>query len=240
MRASGTMSITDARRLLAPNSGTMRAASRKLARRCLRGMHGPEQLPGCPRFRSARRPGTVPPSPRTPLAVGMAIEEMERPAAAERMQEGRRLGAAVTNRSVPPVAQSDQEGYRSRDIAAEAVGLTRGTYQNIKTAIVASENESEPNEVREVARDVLDRIDRGEPIRPNVERIKTARQQGSAPPEPTPVETTKRASDPRADTPRLSPRLTPPAHPGPAPPTPAPSGIASVLPLAVRAGLGGT
>ena len=72
--------------------------------------------------------------PTEAAALGMAIEEMEKPAAFARMTEGR-------NQHSEPSAPGSRglDDVRPRDIAAEAAGLSRATFVQIKTAIVASE-----------------------------------------------------------------------------------------------------
>ncbi len=64
----------------------------------------------------------------------MAIEQMEKPAAEIRRAEGQARGRE-SRWSDGSGHRSPEPEIRTRDIAAEAVGLTRGTYVNIKTAI---------------------------------------------------------------------------------------------------------
>lgn len=104
--------------------------------------------------------------PSEKAALGMAIEEMEKPAAQERMLAGVAPYPVVTG----------PQGAKSRDIAAEAVGMSEPSYRRVKQALVAADNEDEPEAVREVARDVLAQIDAGAPIAPQVERIKETRR----------------------------------------------------------------
>jgi hypothetical protein len=54
--------------------------------------------------------------------------------------------------------------------------MSEATFTRVKTAILTAADESQPDEVREVARDVVHRIDAGEPIRAQVERIREARE----------------------------------------------------------------
>ncbi|MCW2165365.1 ParB/RepB/Spo0J family partition protein [Microbacterium hydrothermale] len=114
--------------------------------------------------------------PTEAALLGMAIEEIEKPAAKARQGSRNDIHSATGG---------GMSGHESREIAAEAVGLTRGTYVNIKTAITVARNEEEPQYVRDVALDALGRIDRGEPIRPNVDRIRAARAE-EPPPAPKP------------------------------------------------------
>lgn len=70
---------------------------------------------------------------------------METPAARERQAHAQ---TAPGRKASDTGGASVQEGYRSRDITAESASLSRGTYQNIKTAITAASSEDEPKEVR--------------------------------------------------------------------------------------------
>ena len=84
-------------------------------------------------------------------ALGMAIQELEAPAARERQREaGREFGKGIA--SVPgntSYAESDKWGHKSRDIAAEAVGLSPATYTRMKTLVTIAADENEHDEVRE-------------------------------------------------------------------------------------------
>ena len=76
-------------------------------------------------------PGSGLPSEAT--ALGMAIQEMEAPAARERMSSGGRLGADITNGVSSRELTPSNTGHQTRDIAAEAVGLSPSTYTRMKT-----------------------------------------------------------------------------------------------------------
>ncbi len=110
--------------------------------------------------------------PSEATALGMAIEEMEKPAAAERRASTLRQGS--TSPVVFPGTQ--REGQRSRDIAAEAVGMSGPSFTRMKTIITAAENEDLPEGVREVAREALDDIDKGASIRNRSDRVAEAKR----------------------------------------------------------------
>lgn len=131
-------------------------------------------------------------------ALGMAIQEMEAPAAAERQAEGqRRGGEAFAGRLGAPgntkPTESDKWGHKTRDIAAEAVGLSPATYTRMKTLVTTAADESAPEEVREAAREAVDAIDNGASVRSGYDRVKETRRKS----ESVTVETTtpKRAND---------------------------------------------
>lgn len=105
--------------------------------------------------------------PTEATALGMAIEEMERPAALERKRHGRPRAGELR---VP-----GPEDIRPREIAAEAIGMSEATYRRIKQMTVTADDETEPESVREIARDALEQVDQGAPVRAQVERIKEAK-----------------------------------------------------------------
>lgn len=66
--------------------------------------------------------------PSEAAALGMAIEALEKPAALQRQDDGRRRGAEVTNSGGS--GSSDPQALkalRPRDIAAEAIGMSEPT-----------------------------------------------------------------------------------------------------------------
>lgn len=79
--------------------------------------------------------------PSEATALGMAIEEMEKPAAMERMREGR------NQYSEPCVPENTGQAQRSRDIAAEAVGMSGPSFSRMKTIVTVAENEDESDDL---------------------------------------------------------------------------------------------
>lgn len=110
--------------------------------------------------------------PSESAALGMAIEEMERPAAVERMAQGGRGGPGTT--------PSENWGYKTRDVAAEAIGMGEATYRRIKNLITTADNETESEEVREAAREAVEAIDQGAPVRTQYERVKESRRKSES------------------------------------------------------------
>jgi hypothetical protein len=108
--------------------------------------------------------------PSEATALGIAIQEMEAPAARERM-----IGGKAPD-PVFPGTQGDKWGQKTRDIAAEAVGLSPATYTRMKTLVATAANETEPDEVREAAREAVEAIDRGAPVRTAYEKVKETRR----------------------------------------------------------------
>jgi ParB-like chromosome segregation protein Spo0J len=103
--------------------------------------------------------------PSEATALGMAIEEMERPL----NRPGFRSDLHGTSGSRDPEV-------RPRDIAAEAIGMSEPSYRRIKQVMKTATDENEPGEVRAAAMEALEKIDAGEPIRPHIERIRETRR----------------------------------------------------------------
>ena len=110
--------------------------------------------------------------PSEKVALGMAIEEMEKPAAMERMYEGR-------NQHSEPCVPGNT-GHRSRDTAAEAVDLSPATYTRLKTLVNLSDDEAQPVEVQDAAREALSDIDQGAPIRRGYDKVKEVRRKSES------------------------------------------------------------
>lgn len=111
--------------------------------------------------------------PAEATALGMKIEELERPAALARQAEaGKQFGRGIASGHVT----GSYEGRESREIAAEAVGMSASKYVRIKHALVTADDENENDTVRQVAREAIARINAGAPIYPQVKRIFAAKQ----------------------------------------------------------------
>lgn len=122
--------------------------------------------------------------PSEATALGIAIQEMEKPAALERMLAGK----------APSVPGNGGYGHESREIAADAVGMSPATFTRMKTLVTTASDESEPDEVREAAREAIEAIDQGAPVRGGYDKVKEIRRKT----ETVTVETEKpkRANDP--------------------------------------------
>ncbi len=125
--------------------------------------------------------------PSEATALGIAIQEMEAPAARERMLGGKAPDPVV------PGPQGDKWGHKTREIAAEAVGMSSATYRRMKTLLTTATNESEPDEVREAAREAVEAIDQGAPVRNGYDKVKEVRLRTETVSVAKPV---KRANDP--------------------------------------------
>lgn len=114
--------------------------------------------------------------PSEATALGIAIQEMEAPAARERQAHGQT--APGRNACVPgsTSVEPDKWGHKTRDIAAEAVGMSAATFARMKTLITTAADESEPEEVRKAAREAVEAIDQGAPVRNGYDRVKEVRR----------------------------------------------------------------
>lgn len=126
--------------------------------------------------------------PSEATALGIAIQEIEAPAAAER-QAATRFGGVPGNTTV----EADKWGHKTRDIAADAVGMSPATYTRMKTLVTVAADESEPGEVREAAREAVEAIDQGAPVRNGYDKVKEVRRRTESETVEKPV---KRANDP--------------------------------------------
>lgn len=113
--------------------------------------------------------------PSEATALGIAIQEMEAPAARERMASGGRIGADITNGVSSRELTPSSSGHQSRDIAADAVGMSPATYTRMKTILTTAADESQPETVRDAAREAVEAIDQGGPVRASYDKVKQAR-----------------------------------------------------------------
>lgn len=114
--------------------------------------------------------------PSESAALGMAIEEMERPAALERRNaQLKNVGASFGSRD-----PNEKDEMRPRDIAAEAIGMGEATYRRIKTVMSVANDETAPEDIRDVARDALTSIDKGASVRSEYNRVAEARRDAPA------------------------------------------------------------
>jgi ParB-like chromosome segregation protein Spo0J len=96
------------------------------------------------------------------LALGRQLEELERPKAADRQREGQEQGRVAQHSGLAPTEAKPAKGPRTgtADIVGEALGVSRGTYQRLKTVDNATRHEDEG--VRDVALEQMAKLDAGE------------------------------------------------------------------------------
>lgn len=88
------------------------------------------------------------------VSLARQIEELEKPKARERML----AGVDQTLGSTEPRVQTK----RSADVAGDAVGMSRVTYQRAKYVIDTANDDTTPPEIREVAQKAVEQMDQGE------------------------------------------------------------------------------
>lgn len=110
--------------------------------------------------------------PSERVAIGRALEELERPDARRRMEAG-------------GPSENFTEGRKgdTRDIVGGAVGWSGVTYQRARAVVEASEDESLPGEARIVAAEAVEEMDRTGKVTPAYNKVATVtnRSQTHAP-----------------------------------------------------------
>lgn len=89
-------------------------------------------------------------TPSEAVALGLALEAIEKPAAKERQQAG---GGGTGSGKLP------EPSAPVRDRVAPAVGMSPRTYEKAKAVVAAAEDKSAPADVREVAREAVEQMD---------------------------------------------------------------------------------
>lgn len=129
-------------------------------------------------------------TPSELVAIGMALEELERPKARARMADG--------GRGVRPNIPSD-----TREIVGKALGISGPTYQRAKAVVKAAQEEQAPESVRDVAREALARMDAGGGVESAFNKVRSAQKDAEGQAEPEPPEHRHDTPDNRARHPRL-------------------------------------
>lgn len=111
--------------------------------------------------------------PSEAVALGVALEALERPKAKERQVEGGRLGGKGLGQTPTPSRQNSRGGVR--EIIAPAVGMKPRTYTRAKNVIEAAEDQTLPEEVREVAKAAAADMDRTGNIHRAAEKVAQAK-----------------------------------------------------------------
>ncbi len=111
-------------------------------------------------------------SPSEWVEIGKRIEAIEKPKSVER--QGKRTDLEHGG-NFPPC-----DGGKTRDKVAEALGVSGKTYEKAKAVVAASEDETLPEPVREVAREAVKKMDATGKVDPAFKVVKEAKE---APPE---------------------------------------------------------
>lgn len=141
------------------------------------------------------------------VSLAKQIEELEKPAAAERQAEGQDAGRESRWDGSGSAEPEPKKERRAADLAGEAVGMSRITYQRAKYVLDTAEDETEEPEVREVAQAAVKQMDEGGlAVRSAQRRVNEAAGRSE-------LAITKKKSKPKADDPRLT-RPQPPKFGG--------------------------
>lgn len=120
--------------------------------------------------------------PSEKAAMGLVLETLERPKAEDRRLNGNARGGrsevdvTVTSTS-PPV----------RDVVGAQIGMSGVTYQRARAVVQAADDETQPPEVREIARQAVEQMDRTGKVAGAYRRVIEARvpkDDPGPPPEP--------------------------------------------------------
>lgn len=103
-------------------------------------------------------------TPSEKVALGLALEELERPAAAERKAEAGKANLPTSEEKFPPLTKGDRTG-KVYDLVGEAVGMSGPTYKRAK-AVVRAAGEGDP-----VAVDALAEMDRTGKVTPAYQKL---------------------------------------------------------------------
>lgn len=125
-------------------------------------------------------------TPSELVAIGMALEELERPRARARKTEGR------NQYSEPPVLQNSTLPKRSmshytREVVGSALGMSGTTYQRAKAIVMAAQDDDVPEEVRMVAQEALAKMDAGGAVSSAYDKVQRAQKAAENPTAPEPA-----------------------------------------------------
>lgn len=126
--------------------------------------------------------------PSEKVAIGRELEELERPAAEARSQEGRVRGGIHKHHGlVAGNVSASSESNRVRERVGEAVGMSGPTYQRAKAVVVAAEDN--PKKFGDL-RERMDETGKVTPIHNELQR----RKRGEPEPRKKPMRTAKQST----------------------------------------------
>lgn len=108
------------------------------------------------------------------VALGKRLEELEKPKASERQEDGRKRGGEVfAGREASPPPGDKASGTTSK-VVAPAVGMSIRTYERAKRVVEATQDEDPV--IAEVAKKAVEEMDKTGKVRPAEEKIREARK----------------------------------------------------------------
>jgi ParB family chromosome partitioning protein len=105
-------------------------------------------------------------APSEAVALGLALEAIEKPAAETRVKAGK----ADPGRNLP----QGQRAPRVRDVVAPAVGMSPRTYEKAKHVVATAADRTTPAPVRAAAREALAQMDETGKVDPAYKKVTTA------------------------------------------------------------------
>lgn len=105
-------------------------------------------------------------TPTELAALGLALEELERPDARRRQSEGGRIGGKGGKQASENFTEASGPTGNTRDIVASALGVSGPTYDRAKAVLLASEDETLSEDVRERVQEIKEEMDRTGKVAP--------------------------------------------------------------------------
>lgn len=116
------------------------------------------------------------------VALGQALEELERPRAERRRREAASRAGKIARGTYKPDTSSsgsgdpkDEEAGKVLDVVAGVVGMSEATYRRARTVVKSATDPDAPPEVRETARTAMAGMDASGKVVPAYNKVQEAR-----------------------------------------------------------------
>lgn len=109
-------------------------------------------------------------TPEELVRLGRALEELERPKAQARKEAGQFGSGHVTLTEA-----TSENGRQTRDVVAEALGVSASTYERAKMVVDAARDTTLPAEDRAIAREALDEMNTTGLVAPAYRKVRKTR-----------------------------------------------------------------
>ena len=110
-------------------------------------------------------------TPSELVSLGRALEELERPKAAEKQGTRTDLTSGSAEHEVPPHSDGST---RVRDLVAREVGMSSAQYGRAKHIVAAAEDPDAPPAIRKVAQEAVTEMDATGKVAPAYEKLRSA------------------------------------------------------------------
>lgn len=108
------------------------------------------------------------------VALGLALEELEKPKAEARKAEGNSVGGKGGKSVVNDTRLPSDRPIRTHDEVAKALGVGGSTYLRARKVVQASEDETLPEEVRTLAQEAREEMDATGKVNPAFNKVAKA------------------------------------------------------------------